>query len=81
MACARNLCHLDWSLRCSVTTPSFISPLTRVAAPTSRCVGTVPSVSIAASFVDESGLDAFVDAYAEFSAMQSLVKIGASVMT
>ena len=29
----------------------------------------------------KAGLDAFVDAYAEFSAMQSLVKVGAGVMT
>lgn len=38
-------------------------------------------VSIAASFVDESVYDAFVDAHAEFRAMQSLVKAGAATMT
>ena len=48
---------------------------------TARCVGTVSSVSIAASFVDEIGVNDFNDAYAEFSMMQSLVKVGAGVIT
>ena len=38
-------------------------------------------VSIAASFVDESVMDAFADSFAEFRAMQSLVKAGAATMT
>ena len=48
---------------------------------TARAMGPDPSVSIAASFVDQAGLDQFVDAYAEFSAMQSLVKVGAGVIS
>jgi hypothetical protein len=38
-------------------------------------VGNEASVSVAASFVDEATLDEFTDAYAEFSAMQSLVAV------
>jgi len=47
---------------------------------TARCVGNEASVSVAASFVDEATLDEFTDAYAEFSAMQSLVAVGAGTM-
>ena len=39
------------------------------------------SVSVAASFVDAQGLEAFLDAYGEFEAMRSLVEHGAGVIT
>lgn len=48
---------------------------------TARAIGDGVSVSVAASFVDEQGLEAFLDAYGEFEAMRSLVKHGAGVIT
>jgi hypothetical protein len=48
---------------------------------TARAIGEGVSVSVAASFVDEQGLEAFLDAYGEFEAMRSLVKHGAGVIT
>lgn len=48
---------------------------------TARAIGTCASVSVAASFVDAQGLEAFLDAYGEFEAMRSLVEHGAGVIT
>ena len=48
---------------------------------TARAIGTAASVSVAASFVDAQGLEAFLDAYGEFEAMRSLVEHGAGVIT
>ena len=48
---------------------------------TARAVGDDASVSIAASFVDDAGVDAFVDARAEFEALKSLAAVGAGIIT
>jgi len=39
--------------------------------------GRLACVSVAASFVDASSLDAFNDAYGEFEATKALLKVGA----
>ena len=48
---------------------------------TARAVGDDASVSVAASFVDDDGVDDFVDARAEFEALKSLAAVGAGIIT
>lgn len=45
---------------------------------TAKTVGSVPSVTVAGSFVGEDNIDRFLDDYGDFAAMQSLVSRGAA---